>query len=222
MKNRNFRTLKSLAQRQAGYTLVELAISVSIIAVLIVGTLTGVQRLLRSNNANNTLTQTQVAVTNIAKIYSTGGKAVYGKAAEDGTSDLAKLGAWDSSAVTTDATTGIKTVASPFSGAITVSPNNALVGPQGSGSAQGTGYWYRIAGVPEDVCPSLASSFVSTAAGIYIENAAPSLQSLSGTPAGAKAGFKVPGQAGVSTSNLATSCTGNTGGTVQIALFILS
>ena len=43
MKNRNFRTLKGLGQRQAGYTLVELSITVSIIALLIVGSITGVQ-----------------------------------------------------------------------------------------------------------------------------------------------------------------------------------
>jgi len=218
MKNRNFRTLKGLRQRQAGYTLVELAITVSIIAVLIVGTLTGVQRLLRSNNSNSTLTQTQVAVTNIAKVVATATRTVYGTAGQDGTNVLAQLGVWDPSAVTTStANPPVRTVTNPFSGAVTVSPNTALVGNAGTGSGIGTGYWYRIAGVPEDICPSLAGSFVNTAAGIYIQNAPPAdLSTTAGTA------YKTPGVAALNTTNLATACNGNTGGTVQIALFILT
>ena len=219
MKNRNFRTLKGLRQRQAGYTLVELAITVSIIAVLIVGTLTGVQRLLRSNNANNTLTQTQVAVTNIARVVATGTKSVYGTSAVDGTSVLAALGVWDSSAVTD--TNGVKTVASPFAGNITVSPNAKQIGTGANSALANTGYWYRIAGVPEDICPSLASSFVSTAAGIYVENAAPLLANLSGTP-GDTSAYKTPGVKALDTAQLAKTCAGNASGTVQIALFILT
>jgi prepilin-type N-terminal cleavage/methylation domain-containing protein len=215
MKNRNFHTLKGLRQRQAGYTLVELAITVSIIAVLIVGTLTGVQRLLRSNNSNSTLTQTQVAVTNIAKVVATATKTVYGTAGLDGTNVLAQLGVWDPSAVTL--TGAVRTVANPFSGAITVSPNTEQVGAGNTGSGPGTGYWYRIAGVPEDICPSLASSFVNTAAGIYIANAAPGSLSLTAGTA-----YKTPGLAALNTTNLATACNGNSGGTVQIALFILT
>ena len=216
MKNRNFRTLKGLRQRQAGYTLVELAITVSIIAVLIVGTLTGVQRLLRSNNSNSTLTQTQVAVTNIAKVVATAGQGVYGGAGQaDGTNVLAQLGVWDPSAVTL--TGAVRTVSNPFSGSITVSPNTAIVGAVPTGSAAGTGYWYRIAGVPEDICPSLAGSFVNTAAGIYIQNAPPADLSLTTGTA-----YKTPGVAALNTTNLATACNGNTGGSVQIALFILT
>jgi prepilin-type N-terminal cleavage/methylation domain-containing protein len=219
MKNRNFRTLKGLRQRQAGYTLVELAITVSIIAVLIVGTLTGVQRLLRSNNSNSTLTQTQVAVTNIAKVVATAGKGVYGGAGQaDGTNVLAQLGVWDASAVTTSAAVPpVRTVTNPFSGSITVSPNTAPIGGA-NGAAANTGYWYRIGGVPEDICPSLASSFVNTAAGIYIDTpgAGDSLSVTNGVA------YKTPGLPALSTANLATGCTGNTGGTVQIALFILT
>ena len=217
MKNRNFRTLKGLRQRQAGYTLVELAITVSIIAVLIVGTLTGVQRLLRSNNSNSTLTQTQVAVTNIAKVVATAGKGVYGGAGQaDGTNVLAQLGVWDASAVTV--TGVIRTVTNPFSGSITVSPNTAVVGAGNNGAGLNTGYWYRISGVPEDICPSLASSFVNTAAGIYIDTPAAGA-SLSITNGSA---YKTPGVAALNTANLATACNGNAGGTVQIALFILT
>ena len=215
MKNRNFRTLKGQRQRQAGYTLVELAITVSIIAVLIVGTLTGVQRLLRSNNSNSTLTQTQVAITNIAKVVATATRTVYGTAAQDGTNVLAQLGVWDPSAVTL--TGAVRTVSNPFSGSITVSPNTAIVGVAPTGSAAGTGYWYRIAGVPEDICPSLAGSFVNTAAGIFIQNAPPADLSLTTGTA-----YKTPGVAALNTTNLATACNGNTGGSVQIALFILT
>ena len=223
MKNRNFRTLKGLRQRQAGYTLVELAITVSIIAVLIVGTLTGVQRLLRSNNSNSTLTQTQVAITNIAKVVSTAGTAknsVLGIGAVEGTPTLAALGVWDSSAVTISGNPAVRAVINPFSGAVTVNQNAAQVGLPGTGSGPNTGYWYRLNGIPEDVCPSLASSFVNTAAGIYV-SVADSSANGSLTP-GLPAAYKTPGNPTLNTTNLAAACTGNSGGSVQIALFVLN
>jgi prepilin-type N-terminal cleavage/methylation domain-containing protein len=219
MKNNNFCIKNGIRPRQAGYTLVELSITVSIIAVLIVGTLTGVQRLLRANNANNTLTQTQVATSNISRLFASSGASVYGTAAIAGTSDLAKLGVWDPLVVATPPTaTTTRTVTHPFSGRVQVGPNIAAVGA----ALVNTGYWYRISNIPEDVCPSLASSFVNSATGIYINAAASTTAATISASPVATLGYKIPGTQALSTNTLATACDAGASGTVEIALFIAS
>jgi prepilin-type N-terminal cleavage/methylation domain-containing protein len=215
----NIMTVNSLSlnpgirQRQAGYTLIELSISLSIIAVLLVGTLTGVNRLLRSNDANNTISATQSAVTYISKLY---------KASTDptiySTLKMAQMGVWDSSAVTLGVPTGGATVKNAFGGNIEVGKNDAAVGT----AAKETGYWYRLSGIPADSCATLATSFVNTADGIYI-NAAKATTATTIGATGTTGIYKVPGTAANSTANLATGCGLNgANGTVELALFILS
>ena len=217
----NIMTVNSLSlnpgirQRQAGYTLIELSISLSIIAVLLVGTLTGVNRLLRSNDANNTISSTQSAVTYISKLY---------KASSDntiyGTTKMAQMGVWDNSAVTFTGTGAAQTAAvkNAFGGNIEVGGNLAAVGT----AAIGTGYWYRLSGVPADSCATLATSFVNTADGIYI-NAAKATTAAAIGATGTTGIYKVPGTAANSTVELARGCALNgTSGSVELALFILS
>jgi prepilin-type N-terminal cleavage/methylation domain-containing protein len=211
MKNRNFRTLKGLRQRQAGYTLVELSITVSIIALLIVGSITGVQGLLQANKANRTLSQTTVATANISRLSSATG------ANNLTLGQLINLGAWDTSAIRKTTVAPITTtVVSPFGGIIQVAPNDAI----GTVFAANTGYMYRISGVPEPVCASLATSFYTTAPGIWINTS---------TAAGDKVGaigpegnaYRYPGKLD-RLDYLQTRCAAGTGenGLVEIALFI--
>ncbi len=210
MKNRNFRTLKSLGQRQAGYTLVELAISVSIISLLVVSSIAGVQGLLLSNKVNRTLTQTTVATANITKLI----------AATDSTTlvttDLIRLGAWDKSAVRS-----VTSVENPFGGEIRVASNDANVGSYGIKS----GYFYRLSGVPESHCASLVTSFYTTAPGIYIYKAPVGIDDVKKTPSDAipGPGYRVPGRlTGDSLANLTDACASGAGtnGLVEVALFI--
>ena len=221
MKNRNFRTLKSLGQRQAGYTLVELAITVSIISLLIVSSIAGVQSLLLSNKVNRTLTQTTVATANITKLIT---------ATNDPnlkTADLIKLGAWDKSAVRSVTTTSGNpptskttiTAENPFGGIIQVAPNLAPVGTY----AIGSGFWYRLANVPESHCASLATSLYTTSPGIYINKETASGDAAVGATNGDGVGYRVPGRlAGDSLAILATACENGAGtnGLVELALFI--
>ena len=58
--------IKSLG-KQAGYTLIELAITISIISVLVVSALFGVQKIIDNNNVNAASQQVSLANTNIAK-----------------------------------------------------------------------------------------------------------------------------------------------------------
>jgi prepilin-type N-terminal cleavage/methylation domain-containing protein len=223
MKNRNFRTLKGLRQRQAGYTLVELSITVSIIALLIVGSITGVQGLLLANKANRTLSQTTVATANISRLSSaTGAKDLT-------TTALTNLGAWDSSAIKRVTTQGptpaggtapapvtTVTVNNPFGGIIQVAPNEVIPGV----FAASTGYIYRIAGVPESVCASLATSFYTTAPGIWI-NTSTAADGKVGAIGPEGNAYRFPGKID-SLGNLQTRCAAGTGenGLVEIALFI--
>jgi prepilin-type N-terminal cleavage/methylation domain-containing protein len=214
MKNRNFRTLKSLGQRQAGYTLVELAITVSIISLLVVSSIAGVQGLLLANKVNRTLTQTTVATASITKLIAATNNANLA------TADLIKLGAWDVSALRDGGTS----VENPFSGKVQVAPNSKAVGSLGAGS----GYFYYIAGVPESHCASLVTSFYTTSPGIYIKGSTTTANSdpkLGDTPKsnadGGTTGYKIPGALD-SLDNLKNGCKAGAGtdGLVEVALFI--
>jgi prepilin-type N-terminal cleavage/methylation domain-containing protein len=198
-------------QRQAGYTLIELSISLAIISVLLVGTLTGVQRLLRSNNANNTVSQTQSALTNISKLFSASGDVnVYDH------STLAKMGAWEASSlikVGTAAPTGAK---NPFGGTITVYRNQTAF----TGVTADTGYWYRLNGIPAESCASLATSFVNTAEAIFVTSAPVTTTAAPTVVTGA---YKAGPTAALEAAKLSAGCsTTATDGTVNISLYIPS
>lgn len=202
----------NIPKRQAGYTLIELSISLAIIAVLLVGTLTGVQRLLRSNNTNNTVSQTQAALTNITKLY-----ASTGDAAINATGTLRDLGVWEAAAVKSIGNPAVRTPQNPFGGNILVAVNTAAVGT----ALTGSGFWYRLQGIPEEACASLATSFQNTATGIYVVAAASTQATAANSPAAGN-GFKKPGTLANAPADLATSCVANaaTGNPLEIALFV--
>ena len=203
MKNRNFRTLKSLGQRQAGYTLVELAISVSIISLLIVSSIAGVQGLLLSNKVNRTLTQTTVATANITKLFAATTNQDFK------TADLIKLGAWDKSAIRNDK------AENPFAGGIRVAPNSEKVG---NTYAIGSGFMYLLSAIPETHCASLVTSLYTTSPGIWIRSATAD-KDIGLTPT--SNGYRIPGSPD-SIDNLTSGCKAGQGdnGLVEVTLFI--
>ena len=213
MTKQHFYIKNGKPQRQAGYTLVELSITVSIIAVLLAGSLIGVNRLLNSNKVNTTLTQTTAAVSNISRLLVTLGSAALT------TANLRSLGAWDQAQIR-DVTRpdGVREISieNPFGGTVEVAGNTQAVGTFRIGS----GYWYRINNVPEASCSALATSFFNTAPGIYINAPATGGADLGTTPAVDRA-YRRPGAAD-SVANLATRCAAGAGtdGLVEIALFI--
>ena len=213
MKISSLSTSPGLRKRQAGYTLIELSISLAIIAVLLVGTLTGVQRLLRANNANNTISSTQAALTNITKLYAASNDYEIYK-----TLTLAQMGVWDSSVVTitSSGTTSTAKVKNPFNGFINVFSNTAAIGTGATQVAINGGFWYRLNLIPTDSCASVATSFVNTAAAIYVSSAT---TADGATPTATTAAYKVPGSAD-NTVNLAAACA--SAGNVEISLFVPS
>jgi len=217
MKNRNFRTLKGLRQRQAGYTLVELSISISIIALLLVGSITGVQSLLAANKVNRTVAQTTVATANIARVIT----AIASNDVLNINSDnLIKLGAWDQTGLKSTKVGNATTVTAvnPFGGTILVAPNADKVGTY----FPSTGFWYRLANIPESSCTSLATSFYSTSPGIWINKTAATTTADAGkTPPSPGNAYRTPG-IDDSVAQLTAACAAAPGGSglVEIALFI--
>jgi prepilin-type N-terminal cleavage/methylation domain-containing protein len=214
MTKQHFYIKNGKPQRQAGYTLVELSITVSIIAVLLAGSLIGVNRLLNANKVNTTLTQTTAAVSNISRLTTSIGTTALN------TANMRQLGAWDPGQIrtATRAADGVveTSIENPFGGTVEIAANTAGVG----NFRVGSGYWYRISNIPESSCANLATAFYSTAPGIYINNTTSGGAAIGATP-DADRGYKRPGQ-NDSVANLTTRCTAGAGenGTVEIALFI--
>jgi prepilin-type N-terminal cleavage/methylation domain-containing protein len=207
--------LKALRQ-QAGYTLIELSISVAIIAVLVVTGLYGVPRILDTNRTTTVTQQILLASANYSKIAS----QMFGQAktfadstTATGLASLGQMGVWSDDALIKSATTGAVTrIIHPFGGAIS-SRSNALTY---SSLAADEGVWIRLDAVPVKNCFAVTSAFMNSAVSAWVATdttySEPTAANVSGTTSP-----KVPGGA-VSLTNLATLCQGASGTTKSIYL----
>jgi len=59
---------KKQAIKQKGYSIIELSIALAIISIILVTSLAGVQRVLRSNNLNNELKIVQLGIANLGTL----------------------------------------------------------------------------------------------------------------------------------------------------------
>ena len=183
--------------KQGGYTLVELAIAVAILAVLIVAGLTGVQSILTSGKVNE-------QVKTVAKLGSKV-SANYSSLSTSGVTlaTVANLGGWDTSKVSgSGATTAVR---SAFNSSEFITFNSAAV----SGMAANAGFLYTISGVPREACPDLANGIGSLVYGIAVQNAAATPAAVSTYPSASTAQLKTPGTANIDPANLATGCATN-------------
>jgi prepilin-type N-terminal cleavage/methylation domain-containing protein len=156
IKNRSL----SAKSGQKGYTLVELSISLAIISVILVGALTGVQRLIQNNNANNTLTSAQTAMANAMKVAAVSNdQNIY----ED-TLGLGRLAAWDPAFVLRNAAGAVTNIRNPFGGFVHTQRNGVGVGT----TPAGAGIWYTITGVPNGACFTTASAFNNNSIAIAV------------------------------------------------------
>ena len=165
-------THKALRQ-QAGYTLIELSISVAIIAVLVMTGLYGVPRILATNKV--TIATQQVALAN----------ANYSKTAMNSTdrawatvttnyvtntaSTYASMGLWPDQAVLRSGTGNSPyAIQHPFGGMVYSKVNTqAITGFLGIGE----GYILKLDNVPANNCLALASAFGATAIKMAIDPA---------------------------------------------------
>ena len=200
-------------KRQGGYTIIELGIALTIIAVLIVAGLAGVTTVLNNSKANGQIEESGIV---LAKLQST--------LTSTSASGLTTAIAVGSSYFPTSRVSGTgsnATVANKFNGSEFVRSNSAaLTATEGVVAAIGGGAIYTITGVPKAVCANLASSLATLANSAWIysgtsvsESTSTALANLTATTSQIKA----PG-AQVLAARVGTQC--NLADTVNLAFFL--
>ena len=200
-------------KRQGGYTIIELGIALTIIAVLIVAGLAGVTTVLNNSKANAQIEESGIV---LAKLQST--------LTSTSASGLTTAIAVGSSYFPTSRVSGTgsnATVANKFNGSEFVSSNTiALTSTEGVVAAANVGAIYTITGVPKAVCANLASSLATLANSAWIysgtsvsESTSTALANLTATTSQIKA----PG-AQVLAARVGTQC--NLADTVNLAFFL--
>ena len=164
-------TKQKALQRQAGYTLVELSISVAIISVLIVTGLYGVPRILDTNKISTTVQQLSIANANYSKLFSqTGsGSFAYTPTYTAATRlDLAGMGVFPDEAIVRNGTTPYA-IKHPFNGFVY---SKSVANPIAGFLAVDEGYIVKLEAVPPKNCFALASAFAPTAVMITVDSSA--------------------------------------------------
>jgi len=152
-----------LKNLQRGYSLIELSIALAIIGVVIAGSIIGVQSILRTNNVNKTISQTNTATNRItARLTrdSDYSNATTAKLA------LKNVGIWEENFIVRD-TSGLMTdVNHPFGNNIYTEPTTAAL--QGVDTKQA--YIYTLTGIPVAACADLAVGIEGLALAMSIKN----------------------------------------------------
>ena len=193
---------------QGGYTIIELGIALTIIAVLIVAGLAGVTTVLNNSKANAQIEESGIV---LAKLQST--------LTSTSASGLTTAIAIGSSYFPTSRVSGTA-VTNKFNGSEFVASNAALSSAEGVVAAANVGAIYTITGVPKAVCANLASSLATLAnsAWIYSSTSVSESNSTSTTNLTATTSqIKAPG-AQVLAARVGTQC--NLAETVNLAFFL--
>ena len=131
---------KTQAFNQKGYSIIELSIALAIISIILVGSLAGVQRVLRSNNVNSDLRNINLTAASLSTMYSSQpNTAVVAMAT------LVGLRVFEGFAV--DAANN--TVTNAFGGRITVTTNAAAI----DGFPANSGFMVYSTNIPSEACP---------------------------------------------------------------------
>ena len=175
---------------QGGYTLVELAIAVAILAVLIVAGLSGVQNIMTSSKVND-------QIKTVARLSSKV-SATFATTSTSGitTANMAGLGGWDTSKVSGGAVT------SSFATSEFVATNPAAI----TDLPLNAGLIYTITKVPTGACADLATGISNVIYALKIQNAILSAAQSSWPATSEKViEVKAPGAA-INNISLATAC----------------
>lgn len=178
-------------KKQGGYTLVELAIAVAILAVLIVAGLTGVQGILNSSKVNDQIKTVSKMSSKVNALFaSTGASGTAGVT----TANMVALGAWDASKLQANLPK------SSFSTNEYAKANSAAIGNMPIGG----GIVYTIANVPSALCADVINGANNVTYAISVQAAAANAENnapttLAGTVAKAADATLAP-------TSLATGC----------------
>lgn len=133
---------------QKGYSIIELSIALAIISIILVGSLAGVQRVLRSNNLNNELKSAQLGMANLTTFLAT----------TNSTSGLTSAGA-----VTLKLFDGLQIdtnnslYKNNFGGFIYTESNKDAIGANLANS----GFIYATTNIPQEICSDYLSGLAS-------------------------------------------------------------
>lgn len=192
--------VKTQALTQKGYSIIELSIALAIISIILVTSLAGVQRVLRSNNVNNDVKNINLAVASLTSLSATQTSTLGITMA-----NLVGLKVFDG--FTVDVANS--TVKNAFGGQIVVAPNTVAVG----GYAISSGFILYSTNIPSEACPDYINSIATLSPNITTTNiAAPAV-------AGAVLGTAVKTDGGPYTlATLSAACAGAAGGNNKVAI----
>ncbi len=190
-------------QKQKGYSLVELSVALSIVAVVIVAGLMGARQVLLSNTINNQIRESSQTIAKLRKAL----------ARQASTADVtgpvaAQLGVWPNDRSTcTAANPPVCTNRSMFNGAF----EHAFTNGEAHGSMPvNSGVMYVLYHVPTQACTDLVNGLDGSALAIYAGASAAAAPTTGAVPAGLST-VKAADAANVSLTNLATGCTSASG-----------
>ncbi len=151
-------------KRQGGYTIVELSIALTIIAILIVAGLSGVNSLLLSSKANTQIEDSGRALAKLQAILTSTQVSGITAAAANG------MGLFPASRVAANVVTTAMGGGNEF-----VRSNAATLSTATNGIAldASTGAIYTLTAIPRGVCSDIASSLASISNAAYVYNATP-------------------------------------------------
>jgi prepilin-type N-terminal cleavage/methylation domain-containing protein len=190
------------AAKQKGYSIVELSIALAIISIILVTSLAGVQRVLRTNNVNNDLRHINLTVGALTALTanqsSTSGVSM---------ANLVNLKVFDGFTVT-----GTSTVTNAFGGDIKVFPNKAQV----DSYPAATGFMVYSQNIPSEACADYINGLSNLSPNISTSNVS------SVVIDGAVLGTAVKSAGGsYSIATLATACAvSTTNPKITIAAFV--
>ena len=195
-------------KRQGGYTIIELGIALTIIAVLIVAGLAGVTRVLNSSKANAQIEDSGIV---LAKLQST--------LTSSNVSGMTTAAAVGSSYFPTARVIN-NVVTNKFGGGEFIASNTAaLTATEGVVVGVSVGAIYTITGVPRAVCADIASSLANLSNAAWIHTTAKA-EGTAGASEGLVANtsqIKAPGGV-VNAVRVGTQC--NSGDPVNLAFFL--
>ena len=194
--------------RQKGYSIIELSIALAIVSIILVTALTGVQRILRTNNLNEELKKANLLVAKLTTLLSS-------SASTQGvtTSTLASMKVFEDYQVAIDSKNNVATVSASFSGStVETFPNSDQI----DSTPPNTGVLIYFRGLPPEICADFINGISTISSHITTSNdvkTAPSGKVLANT-------VKAAGTP-ITLNNLATGCaTTATNNKVTVAALI--
>jgi type II secretory pathway pseudopilin PulG len=150
----------SMPIQQKGYTIVELGIALTIIAVLIVAGLAGVTTVLNNSKSNGQIEESGIVLAKLQSLLTS--------TSASGINTAGAVGAGFFPAARVTGTAAAATVANKFGGSEFVRSNADLASGTGVTAGPGVGAIYTITGVPKAVCANIATSLATLANSAWI------------------------------------------------------